>query len=474
MFKNAIFYTVGGLASQLLISFLWLYLPYLQTTSVIGGYNISNYYIDLFSVIILLGTDSVILRYYFIHDSKDFVLKNVIAIIILTYIICVLFFSFILFFDIITPPLFFKIYFFQLALIFLLNSFVNIFLIHLNAIKNAKLYVALQFLKSFFFCLFTIILSKIGLGIDALLYSLIISMVIFLYLFFNKNNINFKSNNFDKKLIISFIKYGLPLCGYSIMGVFSLYTTRLVIQKYMNLQSLGIYSFFLVLILQLNGLLTSFNKAWTPDVFSRITKINENEFVFELSKLVLVIFLTIYILVIFIGNLFFFDFLFKPEYKNYLPVFFILFHFPMYNSIYTILYPLFYFEEKTYKILYISILTTILNIIISYFLIKYFLLYGAAISTVIIGIVNLLLYLTIFKKDLNIRKSYFSFIFYLILTSSFSIFCLYYYKSFYLYLSLLLVILVTIIFFFKIDKIIILKYNDVYNKFKFKTKNIKN
>ena len=277
----------------------------------IGGYNISNYYIDLFSVIILLGGDSVILRYYYIHDSKDLVLKNVIAIIIFTYIISILIFSCLLFFNIVTPPLFFKNLFPQIALVFLLNSFVNIFLIHLNAIKNAKLYVTLQFLKSFFFCLFTIILSKIGLGIDALLYSLIASMLIFLFLFFKKNSINYWSNNIDKKLIIKFIKYGLPLCAYSIMGVFSLYTSRLVIQKYMNLQSLGIYSFFLVLILQLNGLLTSFNKAWTPDVFSRITKIDENEFVFELSKLVLVIFLSIYILIIFFVNIFFFYFLFK-------------------------------------------------------------------------------------------------------------------------------------------------------------------
>ena len=144
----------------------------------------------------------------------------------------------------------------------------------------------------------------------------------------------------------------------------------------------------------------------------------------------------------------------------------------MYNSIYTILYPLFYFEEKTYKILYISIITTILNIIVSYFLIKYFSLFGAAISTVIIGFVNLLLYLFLFRKDLDIKKQYFVFISYLILTSSFSIFCLYYYKSFYLYLSILILILVTIIYFFKIDKIIVSKYNILFSKYKVKTNNI--
>ena len=79
MFKNVLFYILGGLLSQGAIFLVWLILPSLITSTEIGNYNYLMYYVDLILVIILLGGDSVIIRFYHSDYSREVVFSYVFA-----------------------------------------------------------------------------------------------------------------------------------------------------------------------------------------------------------------------------------------------------------------------------------------------------------------------------------------------------------------------------------------------------------
>lgn len=245
-------------------------------------------------------------------------------------------------------------------------------------------------------------LSYFSIGIYSFFIANIIALSIIIIFHFYENG--FSYYQIPQKYIFSkTLVYGAPLAIYSAMGIVTIYSSRLFIETYLSLGLLGIFGFFNIITNQINGLWSSFNKAWTPEVFAKINNEGSTGFVFETVNFVVFIYLCLLFFVVFIGKLFLFEYIFQSEYVTYINVFIILLFYPLITSIYTILYPLFYFVDRTVLIMKISILVAILSLLITWLLTKKFGLYGAAFSLVISSLFNLILYLFYFRRHLNIN-----------------------------------------------------------------------
>jgi O-antigen/teichoic acid export membrane protein len=402
MKKNIYIYIITGILTQGLIFLLWILLPIFHKPEILGEYNLMLFYIELISTFAVFGGDSVILRYYF----SDFEKTEVFGSVFWTFMFTFLFFVPIL----ILMYLFFnnilhvmnKVMLTLLILNIFFNSLVNLILIHYISIKNSKVYRNLQIFKTAVFFLSVLMLSYFSIGIYSFFISNFIALSIIIIFHFYENG--FSYYQIPKIYILSkTIKYGAPLAIYSAMGVVTIYSSRLFVNTNLSLELLGIFGFFNIITNQINGLWSSFNKAWTPEVFAKIKNEGSNDFVFESVYFVVFIYLFLLLFGVFIGKLFLFEHIFQSEYVNFINVFIILLFYPLITSIYTILYPLFYFVDRTVLIMKISILVAIFSVLITWLLTKKFGLYGAAFSLVISSLCNLSLYLFYFNRQLNMN-----------------------------------------------------------------------
>lgn len=402
MKKNIYIYIITGILTQGLIFLLWILLPIFHKPEILGEYNLMLFYIELISAFAVFGGDSVILRYYFSDFKKTEIFGSVFWTFLITFLIFVpIIFLLYLFFNNALHVLN-KVMLTLLILNIFFNSLVNLILIHYISIKNSKIYRNLQIFKTLVFFIFVFILSYFSIGIYSFFIANLLALSIIIFFHFYENGISYyqipPKYMFSKTLV-----YGTPLMIYSVMGIVTIYSSRLFIETYLTLGLLGIFGFFNIITNQINGLWSSFNKAWTPEVFAKIDNEGSTDFVFESVYFVVFIYLCLLFFGVFIGKLFLFEYIFQSEYVTYINVFIILLFYPLITSIFTILYPLFYFVDRTVLIMKISILVAIFTLLVTWLLTKKFGLYGAAFSLVISSLFNLILYIFYFRRHLNIN-----------------------------------------------------------------------
>lgn len=402
MIKNTFLYIIAGLGSQLIMFILWLILPYFLNTVDIAIYTNYLYYIELFSAFVIVGGDSILVRYYYTDYSKTQIFKQIIlttlAASAFLYIIS-LAGSYLGLIDFKQSPQW-MIYIFPL--IVFLNAVASLILIHFSANREAVKYSSLQFAKIFFFVGIAVLFSALNLKSEGLVFALGLSCIIVIFYFFKTQKVSFFKFKFPQDFKKEPFKYGYPMMFYSMIGVISIYASRVFLQKSLSLESVGIFSFFLVIVYQFNGLFSSFNKAWTPEVYAKLESGSSTNFLSSSVYIISFLYLTFLLLGTFVGKLFIFDHIFKPEYREQLNVFLVLMTFPLFSGIYTVFYPLFYLENRTKDILAISIINASINIILLYYFVRSYGVNGAAIGTVINSVLGLLVYLIYFRKIVNL------------------------------------------------------------------------
>lgn len=441
MKKNIFIYILTGIFTQGLIFLLWILLPYFHEPAVLGEYNLLLFYLELISTLAILGGDSVILRYYYSEYKKNEIFGSVFWTLILSYLILGICFSIIYKLSSALLHISNLNVFILLLVTILFNSLTNLILVHFISEKKPTVYRNLQIWKTIIFFLLAIGFSYFSFGIYSFLYANIVSLGLIVFYHFKSSSLSeFK---FPSKLIFSkTIKYGAPLSLYSVMGVLTIYSSRLFIDSYLNLGLLGIFGFYNIITNQINGLWSSFNKAWTPEVFTKIQKSNSTDFIYDTIYLVVFIYFSLVLIGVLLGNAFLFDIFFQKEYIKYINVFIILLFYPLVTSIYTILYPLFYFNDNTIRIMRISIYVAIFTIIITWILTKKNGLLGAAFSILISSIFNLFLYLYYFRKQIKLPVKVVKNLFFIFGAVSLAIFLLIYMNSVFLFSLIVLIITV--------------------------------
>lgn len=407
--KNSGIYIFVSSFSQGGMFLLWILLAWWLRPSEIGLYTLALFIVDFFSTLSTFGLDFVITRFYYYYKKAgtSFILSNIFIIFLFSSaIISLLFFFSAPLIPIVIPGLSNLLadnVFLFLAIIFT-NSLANLTLVHYTTLKQASSYAKLQWFKITCFVLLSLIFAYNGFGIFGLFYALLVSSLILVILFIIRERAALSMKLISGQTMKEIISYGAPLMLYSSSGIVSVYFSRILLDRYNDLSTLGVYTFFLTLSLQINGGWGSFNKAWTPEVFSRFSNEEGNirERIVSMVFLLSFAYMLVIALVIISGEFLLFKLLFKQIYLEGRSIFYILLIAPLFTSIYTATYPLFYYEKETKRILGVSFFIHGINAFLTFFMIKFFSQTGAAISFSTISMITALVYLLNFKNVAHI------------------------------------------------------------------------
>jgi O-antigen/teichoic acid export membrane protein len=200
-------------------------------------------------------------------------------------------------------------------------------------------------------------------------------------LFMLKNYLSFL---FNKQMIIDSLKYGIPLIPHTLSSWVSNLSDRWILNLFVPLSQVGIYSLGAQFGSLLGVLLTGFNYAWVPFVMSSL-KENESHAKQKISRLTTYYMGILVLLVLII--VFFAPIVLRimatQKFYDAIPIIPYIVFAMFWQGIYFMsVNPLFYLKKTQYLAI-ISIISAIINISCNLLLIPIYGIYGAAISTII-------------------------------------------------------------------------------------------
>ncbi len=408
--KHSAIYITVGIATKFLFFILWIILGWWLQPEKIGEYTLLLFVIEFFAAIIIFGLDGGIMRFYHSKYSSD-ALPNILAIFsfstILLLPLFIIFKNLLLHF---LPGLSLIINSHQILISATIGTtaLANLVGVHYTAKKNALLYTKLQLIQTLLLFGISLVLVYFGKGVIGLLWAKCISAFIVITITFTIEKVRIKLSSLSLPLIKNILSYSTPIMLQTVIGTLMLYFGRLLIERYNSLTELGIYSFFLMLTSQLNQLLSYANQAWTPKIFSDLESSQKQKVYAEIQFMTYCfsfLYLTFILVTILLGEGGIFTLLFKEVYRQNLHILYILLLFPLFSGVHTVLYPLYYYQDKTKKILGLSLVISAINLLATFVLVRLFNQTGAAYAVVFVSIVVLFTYLLVFKKSMEIPPS---------------------------------------------------------------------
>jgi O-antigen/teichoic acid export membrane protein len=407
LLKNTGAYFLINLLSQVAVFILWVVIARVLLPSEIGTYALAIFIVDFFGAFSIFGLDTVLTRFYHSEEKKESILSNSIIIFIFSNIISAgLLFCLSGVISHLIPGLstiLIKNIFLLSTLVFF-SALYNFSLVHYSAQKKVKSFGQISILQTILFFIMSLLFLSAGFKILGIFYALLISYSISALLFLFKEFKNISFNLFSIKTVKLILQYGSPMMIYSVFGIFVAYIARIFLDRYVGLSTLGIYSFFLMITLQINGVWATFNRAWTPDIFSKLNK-NKEDAINDIKKATFFsgfMYLSFIAIMIFLNKVGFLGLFLKQEYLQNIDIFYILLLGPLFTGIYTACYPLYYYEKKTKLVLLISIILNLFNILLTFILIRSFGQIGAAFSFCILSVLTVFAFIISFKKSMMI------------------------------------------------------------------------
>lgn len=387
LLTDSVLYTIGGIIPQLLnFVLLPIYTRFL-TPQDYGILNYTNSVVMFLFVLSFLSLNTFLLRHYFdFEKEKD--RKKLIGNIFLFLLIynVILFGIEILIFPKIISILDIKINFNPYFILALSNNFLNIFsivpLIIFRVKQKAFKFVILNSTKPIFKNILSLILiTKFNYGVLGKYYGNLVVNIMFIIIYFI---IIFRNSifNINIKQIQKGLKFSLPLLPGAISFILIDMIDRIILERYVSLDRIGIYSIAYTLGFGLNVIIQGAYHAFEPIFFK---KINDNDFnsVFKIIKkhyifIILILGLSISlfskeILLIMASEKFIAGYLIVP----------IVLLAAIFKGEYLIFSTVLIGHKKTFIITLATVVGAIVNIFVNVLLIPILGIYAAAISTVI-------------------------------------------------------------------------------------------
>lgn len=234
----------------------------------------------------------------------------------------------------------------------------------------------LLFLSIYTFCLIN---PTFGMIVNGRVFYAVILFIVTIVLLKNKNYITliFRNDFFKRAL-----KFSLPTLIYSLSAYVFLSSDRYFIKYFLGIQAVGYYSaiFQLSSIISILGM--SVNAAWMPWLFENLNKksYSVNVFIVKLSYILIISFLMLGGLSCFIFP-FFAKLILPQSFHAYIYLSIPMIIGFVFEGIYLIVSPYLYYAEKTKFNGFIGISIACLNVTMNIFLIPYFGILGAALTT---------------------------------------------------------------------------------------------
>lgn len=407
--KNTGIYFAVNLFSQVAVFFIWIVIARILSPAEIGIYSLVIFVIDFFGAMAIFGLNSAITRFYHSKENIRAVFFNALIIFIAANFLS-FFFLFLSanFISWLMPSVagilkgsIFLFYFLITA-----SSLYNFGLSHYAALKETSSYAKISLSQTFAFLIFCVIFLFLNFGINGILWALLTSYAVSSLFFLANEAQNLSFKFLSAEILKSLLNYSLPMMLYVIFGIIVSYVGRILLDRYATLSVLGVYSFFLIITFQVNAIWATFNKAWTPEIFSML-KIDKKralksiEFAAFFASFIYLLFLAVFIIFKNLGLLTLF---LKPIYILNIDIFYLLLIGPLFIGIYTATYPLYYYDKKTKIILLISIFLNIIDILLTFFMVKSFSQIGAALAYSISSALSMFVFLLAFRKTMEIPK----------------------------------------------------------------------
>lgn len=387
LLTNTVLYSSVSLLQKGLMFFLLpLYAIYLSPSDY-GVLSLILSYNSIVLILSILSLTAAAQRFHFDDTSSVFRKKlwgTIVAIVLLNSLL--LFSLSIIFKDFLSTRIFKSVDFYPLILIGLLNTAVSsiyvIYQIYLQTEGKSKLFTYNALVNTLIqvslIILFVVVLNMNVLGI--LMANLITSLIFFLYLimiFVKKLTLRI-----DPQISKIAIKYSLPLIPHSLAGVSTSSIDKFFVNGILGTFQTGIYSVGQQFSSIMSILTSSINNAYAPHFYQIVNNENKiNDRLKLISVFVVIFYSTLALLIsIFAGD--FINFFLNNSYEGSIVVIQFLVYAQVFNGIYYLFVNVL-FLENTSKVLYITLITLLINIILNFAFIPLFGINGAALALLI-------------------------------------------------------------------------------------------
>lgn len=387
VFKTAILYTIGTMMTPAIgLILLPLYTDYLSPAEYGIMTSVQSFIgvLQLFMVLSLHGAVSR-LYYDFMNDrneQKKYVGSILLFVLLLASSISILLF---LLKPIIGAVLFKSISLNPFYLYMILQSFftalTSIPMTLLRVKEKAWLFLSIIFIKNLVILILTLyFIINLNMGVEGPFLAAIIAQAFILVLYFFAIKKDF-SLNFSYQYLKKSLQFSLPLLPHAISGWFISASDRVILEKFVPLDSLGLYGLAAQMSLVLGMLYMSINSAFGPR-YTKLKKENQHESAKELIKYFGIVIVISGIIVISLSGVIL-SLLVTEEYYSAHPFLIALLIGQMLYGFNLLSFSHLFYYKKTKSIAKSSIAAAVVNIIVNLVLIPIIGVWGAVWSTLI-------------------------------------------------------------------------------------------
>ncbi|WP_027065468.1 lipopolysaccharide biosynthesis protein [Maribacter sp. Hel_I_7] len=295
----------------------------------------------------------------------------------------------------------------QLVILIVFYVFLNLiiegFLILKRNEENLKQFAIIRLSKAGLDIILSIIFLSLYNNYNVRIFSLFsssfLSALFIGYLLLKDKSITFL---IDKKLVNKILIYSSPLILHTFFNNILNYADRYFINDYLGTAQLGKYSVIYQLCMVMSLLITSFSMAWTP-YFMKNMAIDKKGFMIIFNKTFKYYSLSILIfgIIIYFIMPLIYKFYVGEDYKVENTIYLALLSGYFFQGLYRFKVNQLFFEEKTGWIASLSFISALINIILNFYLIPKWGLFGAAFATLVSYIVLYTILELLLSKILN-------------------------------------------------------------------------
>jgi len=265
--KRALDYLQGDVLAKIMSFVAIMVIGSFASKEDIGTYNMMTFAAEMMAVFISFGADSAIVKFYREHTPgevfNNYIFQNTLNVCIAAaalYGIGTIFhegiYRFIL-------EHYFAVLF--LAISLSISSITRAHMVSLHESVKVKWFSIMSGALNLSSIL--LLASILGLTVFSLVTSRIISFMPFVLFFIYLLVTLFDTKTISLELTKKMYQYSVPLLISTLAGTLSVYMSRIVLAEYVTAYELGIFSYFLILLVSASLLLHSFNQAWFPHLF---------------------------------------------------------------------------------------------------------------------------------------------------------------------------------------------------------------
>jgi O-antigen/teichoic acid export membrane protein len=350
--KGGIYVASSGL-SQALMFGAWLILPWGFENEELGQFALALFEIELVSRLILMGMDSVLIRFLAVGESTARVLRAVatwfgVGVLLalgglwLTSDAIAGVYSGL---ETVNDTM---LWWIAAAAVFKAAS--TLIFAYNVALGRAPTYAKLVVLQSCLLSLGYVAAASAGWTVLGLVVAHVGTSIVVVITHIPKDSGVWELP--DAKAMREAAAYGMPMMLYSLFAVVSDYTGRLVIGRFVSLGALGTYQFYHQIASQVNGLVGSLNRAWTPYVFGLLDSAREAGIRLVLRAVTVsgLAYTCALVGAVLAGELGLWRVIFPQAMSPHINILYVLLLGPLFVALYTSIYPVFYFARDTVRI----------------------------------------------------------------------------------------------------------------------------